>query len=530
MVDRGTPGLEYEVIDKIGLRTCQNVTMRFDDVRVPEENLFAEGNGDLVVNRAFTWSAPMASAAAVGVARGAYEFALKWAKTYTGGGSSPIIAHQAVGHLLTEIAARIEAGRYMCWKAAHYLDRHDGQGHALAAMNKVYCADLMKDVVVDCMRIVGVNALDRKFGMEKFYREAIVFPLYDAGNLGMQRRKSWGVMADPAFTPDLFADDDPFAFTKSMEGYGVLGGSPADAAHLGSGRPDQDGPAGPSSTEERCMPTDVAATTPATRDARRRRAATLLAWERFVAGDDEPAVATVPAPILRSWRRCRDVHGLDPMRPTGRAQRPAPVAAPRDTGIYAQLGAVAATVVREIGGCLATVTDADAEILACWSAPTWVPTTSTAASSRGRGGRSRWAGRTGWGPPCCSRSPSSSAVRSTGAGTCTSGPVSASRCTTRSPRGRSEPSTSRPAARTSWQVWRPGSPTSWRQPAATSGSGPSTTRGRCPSGSRRRTPAGRAPCSGSTSRGTSSPRATRRAGPSGASRPGTCWTPRCAAG
>lgn len=117
------------------------------------------------------------------------------------------------------------------------------------------------------------------------------------------------------------------------------------------------------------MPTDVAATTPATRDARRRRAATLLAWERFVAGDDEPAVATVPAPILRSWRRCRDVHGLDPMRPTGRAQRPAPVAAPRDTGIYAQLGAVAATVVREIGGCLATVTDADAEILACWSAP-----------------------------------------------------------------------------------------------------------------------------------------------------------------
>ena len=57
------------------------------------------------------------------------------------------------------------------------------------------------------------------------------------------------------------------------------------------------------------MPTDVAATTPATRDARRRRAATLLAWERFVAGDDEPAVATVPAPILRSWRRCRGSAG-----------------------------------------------------------------------------------------------------------------------------------------------------------------------------------------------------------------------------
>jgi nitroalkane oxidase len=84
----------------------------------------------------------------------------------------------------------------------------------------------MQNVVFDCMRIVGVNALDRKFGMEKFYREAVVFPLYDAGNLGMQRRKAWGVMADPEFTPDVFADCDPFAFKKSMEGYGVLTESP----------------------------------------------------------------------------------------------------------------------------------------------------------------------------------------------------------------------------------------------------------------------------------------------------------------
>lgn len=227
VVERGTAGIEFEVIDKIGLRTCQNVTMTFRDVRVPAENLFAEGDGDLVVNRNFTWSGPLAGIAAVGVARGAYEFALKWSKTYTGGGSSPIIGHQAVGHLLTEIAAKIEAGRYLCWKAAHYLGAHDSDGHALAAMAKTFCGDLMQTVVVDCMRIVGVNAVDRKFGLEKLYREAIVFPLYDSGSLGMQRRKAWGVMADPGFTPDVFVDGDPFAYTKSMEGYGVLGGAPA---------------------------------------------------------------------------------------------------------------------------------------------------------------------------------------------------------------------------------------------------------------------------------------------------------------
>src|SRR3954454_4415240 len=83
IVERDTPGLEYRVIDKIGHRTCQNVTMTFRDVRVPAENLLAPGDGGLVVNRNFTWSGPIAGIAAVGVARSAYEFALKWAKTFT---------------------------------------------------------------------------------------------------------------------------------------------------------------------------------------------------------------------------------------------------------------------------------------------------------------------------------------------------------------------------------------------------------------------------------------------------------------
>ena len=224
LVERGTPGVEYRVIDKMAHRTCQNVTMTFRGARVPEENVLAVGDGDLLVQRNFTWSAPIASIAAVAVARGAYEFALKWATTYTGGGSGPIIQHQAVGHLLTEVAAKIEAGRYLCWKAAHYTDATDGEGHALGGMNKTFCGDLMQSVVFDCMRIVGVNALDRKFPMAKFFRESMVFPLYDAGNLAMQRRRAWGVMADPSFSPDTFVDGEPIAFTKSMEGYGVISG------------------------------------------------------------------------------------------------------------------------------------------------------------------------------------------------------------------------------------------------------------------------------------------------------------------
>ncbi|MCC4306261.1 acyl-CoA dehydrogenase family protein [Rhodococcus sp. 3-2] len=220
VIERGTQGIEYEVIDKMAHRTCQNVTMTFRDVRVPEENILTQGDGDLLIQRNFTWSSPIASIAAVAVARSAYDFTLKWAKTYTGGGTSPIINHQAVGNLLTEVAARIEAGRYFCWKTAHYMDKHPGQGHALGGMNKTFCGDLMQKVVYDCMRIVGVNALDRRFPLEKLYREAMVFPLYDAGNLAMQRRRAWGVMADSSFSADTFVDGNPLEFTRSMQGYG----------------------------------------------------------------------------------------------------------------------------------------------------------------------------------------------------------------------------------------------------------------------------------------------------------------------
>ena len=70
LVPRDAGGVSYEQpISKIGHRLCQNNAMTFENCRVPEENLFAEGNGDLVISKAFTWSGPVAAIAAVGVAR-----------------------------------------------------------------------------------------------------------------------------------------------------------------------------------------------------------------------------------------------------------------------------------------------------------------------------------------------------------------------------------------------------------------------------------------------------------------------------
>jgi alkylation response protein AidB-like acyl-CoA dehydrogenase len=186
---------------------------------VPAENLVegTRGNGDLLINRNFAWSGPVAGIAAVGVARAAYESALAWAKTYTAGGPHPIIHHQYVGYVLGDVAGKIEAARYFCWKAAHYIDQHDYHGELIGAMNKVFCTETLFDAVYKCLQVVGVNSADKKHMFEKYLREAAIFPIYDGGNFGMQRRRVHGVIASADFNARALMDDEYVEFTKQME-------------------------------------------------------------------------------------------------------------------------------------------------------------------------------------------------------------------------------------------------------------------------------------------------------------------------
>ena len=219
LVPRGTPGVTYEpCIDKMGQRLNQNADIRFKDVRLPAENVFAMGLGDLVISKAFTWSGPVAGIAAVATARAAYEYTLNWCKTYTAGSTDPIIHHQNVGYMLADIAMRIEACRYFCWKAGHSADLYDAENHTLGAMSKIYAGEVCTQVVYDCMRVMGINSYDRSsHPLEKYMRDVLCFPVYDAGNMGMQRRKIWGVMAHESFNPRSFADNEKIVFTKEME-------------------------------------------------------------------------------------------------------------------------------------------------------------------------------------------------------------------------------------------------------------------------------------------------------------------------
>src|SRR2546430_11506195 len=117
--------------------------------------------------------------------------------------------------MLADVAMKIEACRALCWRAAHYLDMYDSEGHAIGAMSKVYCTETMFEAVFQCMQVMGVNALDRVHPLEKQLREAVVLPPYDAGDVGVQRRQIWGGMADADFGFLAFPGAQPFPFTKS---------------------------------------------------------------------------------------------------------------------------------------------------------------------------------------------------------------------------------------------------------------------------------------------------------------------------
>ncbi|WP_213769286.1 acyl-CoA dehydrogenase family protein [Caballeronia sp. dw_19] len=235
VVERGTPGITYTFLDKEAHRTTSNAFIEFKDARVPVENLLpgAEGNGDLVINRNFAWSGPVAAIAAVGVARAAYEAALKFAKKNTAGSLTPIIQFQNVGYVLGDVAARIESARYFSWRAADYLDKHDQHAELVGAMCKINVTETMFDCVYKCMQIVGVNSLSKEYGFNKYLRDAALLPIYDGGNMGMQRRRVHGVLAHDSFNPRAAMDDETVYFQKTMESIGTV----ADAYKAPPGAP-----------------------------------------------------------------------------------------------------------------------------------------------------------------------------------------------------------------------------------------------------------------------------------------------------
>lgn len=208
MVPGDTAGVEVvTVYDKLGQRGVVTPRVHFHDVVVPADHLIGRpGQGREIVSRAFSWTAGIIGAACVGVMRAAFDYAYDFCRRERRLGTVPVLDHQNVGYMLAEARMRIEAARYLTWKACHYSDTTASRGEELAIMAKVYCSELCVQTVYDLMRVVGVESYTPHTPMERLLRDALVFPLYDGGNMGIRRRQLHDILRQPGYHQMLAAE------------------------------------------------------------------------------------------------------------------------------------------------------------------------------------------------------------------------------------------------------------------------------------------------------------------------------------
>ncbi|MDH4574063.1 acyl-CoA dehydrogenase family protein [Salinicola acroporae] len=201
MVPGSAPGIEVAgILDTVGHRATISPRIHFNDVRVPAANILGNpGDGIAMLENAFLWTAALIGAACVGVMRKAFDVALEFAHTDKRSGQVPVIEHQNVGFMLADIKMRIEAARYLTWKSCHQLDLTEGRSSELAIISKTYCSELCVQAVYDAMRVVGVDAYTDLYPLAGLMQDALCFPLYDGGNMGVRRRQLHTLLRSKAY-------------------------------------------------------------------------------------------------------------------------------------------------------------------------------------------------------------------------------------------------------------------------------------------------------------------------------------------
>jgi alkylation response protein AidB-like acyl-CoA dehydrogenase len=201
LVPGSTPGITIEEnIETIGQPGAEVCSVRYENVRVPKGNLLGNvGDGIMIAETAFTATAGLVGIMAVGVARKAFGIALEFARTETRGGSVPIIQHQNVATLLSDMKAKIEAARYLTWKACDNFDRSMGRSQEISILNKVFSSELMIGVITDAMRVVGVESYKQTTGLMELLQDAMAYPLFDGGNVGVRRLQLQRILAAPDY-------------------------------------------------------------------------------------------------------------------------------------------------------------------------------------------------------------------------------------------------------------------------------------------------------------------------------------------
>ncbi|MBI4972792.1 MAG: acyl-CoA dehydrogenase family protein [Candidatus Omnitrophica bacterium] len=183
IVEKGTPGFTFgKKEDKFGIRASSTRELIFTDCKVPEENLLVrEGMGFIVTMKTFDMSRPGVAAQALGIAQGALELAVKYAKERQQFGRS-ISSFQGIQWMLADMATEVEAARALVYSTARMVDAGVKDVAKESAMSKMYASDVAMKVAVDALQIFGGYGYMRDYPVEKYVRDAKITQIYEGTN------------------------------------------------------------------------------------------------------------------------------------------------------------------------------------------------------------------------------------------------------------------------------------------------------------------------------------------------------------
>lgn len=172
VVEKGTPGFASgKKEDKLGMRASETAELIFDNCRIPDSNrLGPVGDGFIQSMKVLDGGRISIGALSLGIAKGAYEAALKYSKERIQFGK-PISAFQGISFKLADMATEIEASELLLHKAASLKNR--GQAVTLSsAMCKMYASEVCVRVANEAVQIHGGYGYTKDFPVEKFYRDS----------------------------------------------------------------------------------------------------------------------------------------------------------------------------------------------------------------------------------------------------------------------------------------------------------------------------------------------------------------------
>lgn len=183
LIPNGTLGLSFgKPIKKMGMDADVNAEIFFDNVRVPKENLLGKiGDGAKILQRTLIYNRAGTGAIATGIARGAFETALKYVKERIVT-DKPLIEHELICAMFADMATEIDAARLLYLRAAWFNAQRGLANMTWASMAKVYNSDVAMRVTTNAVQVMGSYGYSREVGVEKHMRDAKIIQIYIGAN------------------------------------------------------------------------------------------------------------------------------------------------------------------------------------------------------------------------------------------------------------------------------------------------------------------------------------------------------------